>query len=72
MSVIRFNISSDFLGGGALLVDRDRDIARGYLVDLTDLVCAADTVDGTYGFTCGVLQNFDLDLDILGRGLCER
>ena len=59
-----FNISSDFLGGGALLADRDRD-ARGYLVDLTGR--AADTVAGTYGFTCGVLQSFDLDLDILGR-----
>ena len=59
-----FNISSDFLGGGALLADRDRD-ARGYLVDLIGR--AADTVDGTYGFTCGVLQSFDLDLDILGR-----
>ena len=47
-----------------MLADRDRD-ARGYLVDLTGR--AADTVDGTYGFTCGVLQSFDLDLDILGR-----
>ena len=59
-----FDISSDFVGGGALLVDRDRD-ARGYHVDLTDR--AVDTVDGTYGFTCGVLHSFVLDLDILGR-----